>query len=131
MSLASFGGRAQRVRRATSPAAALPGDDPTRLAEVDARLVHCYAKDRGTHPARNHAAPVGAGVYAALCAAFGPGRTPEPDLLAPLLEEARRAYCPVGVKAVEAFMAGARRRRTARSNDSAERALRGELPGQR
>lgn len=111
--------------------AALPVDDPTRLAEVDARLVHCYAKDLETHPARNHSAPIGAGVYARLCAAFGPGQVPEPDLLTPLLEEARRTYCPVGVKAVEAFMAGARRRRTARSNDSAERSLRGELPERR
>lgn len=113
------------------PVDVLPIDDPSRLPEVDGRLASFYTRDLENHPARNHAAPVGAGVYARLCAAFGPGQTPSPDLLAPLLEEARGSYCPVGVKAIEAFAAIARRRRTARSNDSAERALWGELPGQR
>ncbi len=113
------------------PVDTLPVDDPTRLADVDAHLAYYYAKDLENHPSRNHAAPVGAGVYARLCAAFGPGQVPDSDLLAPLLEEARGTYCPVGVKALEAFVAGGRRRRTARSNDSAERALWGELPERR
>jgi hypothetical protein len=113
------------------PVETLPVDDPTHLADVDARLVYCYAKDLETHPSRDNPPPVGAGVYARVCAAFGKGLVPGPDVVASLLEEARRAYTPVGIKAIEAFMAGGRRRRTARSNDSAERALRGELPERR
>lgn len=110
------------------PVETLPVDDPSRLAEVDARLAYCYSKDLESHPSRDNPAPVGAGAYARVCAAFGKGLVPEPERLAPLLEEARRAYCPVGVKAVEAFVVSARRRRTPRSNDSAERALWGERP---
>lgn len=104
-----------------------PLGDLDREATDDGLLGACYVHDLTWHPVRHFGAGPLAPAYARIAAAVRPGKAPDPAELAPLLDEARARYAPLGVRALERFVEeegrGQRAARRARSAEKAARRL--------
>ncbi|MCA8924956.1 MAG: hypothetical protein KDD82_24310 [Planctomycetes bacterium] len=81
----------------------LTGLSPSDLLSAnDERLARRFARDLNGHEARLH--PLGDALHHRLLQEFPPSARPSGEALAPLLDEARARYGPVGFRAVEIFV---------------------------